>query len=314
VRTTGTSPGPGEKLRDASKLTRRRLVGLGAAATAGVVVGGLELVAQGVLPGHELLDEIDGACSVSAARQSFFEPGPSLSGSFHSAARRREVGYTISYPPGHRPGDELPLLVALHGYGGNHADVLGISSAQALALKRGERHLAPMAIVAADGGPGYWNRHPDDDPMGMLVDELIPMCRARGLGRPPMRIGAIGVSMGGYGALLLAEKEPRLISAVAAISPAIWTSYAQARSANAGAYASQADFEEDDVVTHVAAIARTPVRVASGIDDPFHPGVLALARALPPSAVVEISKGCHDSSFFSSQRPASFDFLAAHVA
>ena len=82
----------------------------------------------------------------------------------------------------------------------------------------------------------------------------------------------MGISMGGYGALLLAEKYPDLISAVAAISPAIWTSYAQARAANAGAYASAADFAADDVVTHAAALARVPVRVAAGLADPFHPG------------------------------------------
>ena len=41
--------------------------------------------------------------------------------------------------------------------------------------------------------------------------------------------------MGGYGALLLAEKYPGLISAVAAIGPAVWTSYGQARAVNPGA-------------------------------------------------------------------------------
>ena len=79
-------------------------------------------------------------------------------------------------------------------------------------------------------------------PMAMVVDELIPLCRAGNLGRPPHRIGTMGISMGGYGALLLAEKHPALISAVAAISPAIWTTYAEARSANAGAYASAESF------------------------------------------------------------------------
>jgi S-formylglutathione hydrolase FrmB len=35
----------------------------------------------------------------------------------------------------------------------------------------------------------------------------------------------MGISMGGYGALAIAERYPRQVSAVAAISPAIWTSY-----------------------------------------------------------------------------------------
>jgi hypothetical protein len=61
-------------------------------------------------------------------------------------------------------------------------------------------------------------------------------------------------------------------------------------------------------------VAATPVRVASGVDDPSHAGVLALAKALPASAQVEISKGCHDGAFFASQQPASLSFLARQLS
>ena len=223
-----------------SRWTRRRVLTLGlapAAVLACAAAGGTELVARGILPGRALLDEFDGACSVPEPPLAFSPLGPSVDGRFYSAARRRTVGYTIAYPPGHHRGDELPLVVMLHGYGRDHADALaGMSPAQALALKPGGRPLPPMALVTVDGG-GYWNPHPGDDPMAMVVGELIPRCRRLGLGRHPVRIAA------GYG-------------------------------------------------------------------DPFYPGVRALARALPPGAVVAVGPGCHDGSFFTAQEPPSPVFLA----
>jgi pimeloyl-ACP methyl ester carboxylesterase len=298
--------------------TRRRVLTLGlasAAAAAAAGVAGLELVSRGVLPGKSVLDTLDEACSVPAPALEFAPAGLSSSGTFYSAARRRTVGYTIAYPPRHRAGSELPLVVMLHGYGGNHADALvGMSPAQAVALQVDGSPLAPMALVTVDGGNGYWNPHPGDDPMAMVIGELIPFCQRLGLGRPPRRIGMMGISMGGYGALLLAEKYPRLIAATAAISPAIWTSYAQAKEANAGAYASAAAFAANDAVTHASTLAHVPVRVASGYDDPFYPGVQALVRTLPAGAVVDFAKGCHTGAFFAEQQPPSLAFLARHLA
>ena len=287
------------------------LGGLAAVAAAGT--GGLELVAHGVLPGQQILDRLDGACAVTGPRLAFSPAGPAVSGSFFSRARGRRVGYAIAYPPGHGPGSELPLIVALHPFGADHRHVLAdLSMRQALALRTGGPPLPPVAMAAADGGGGYWNPHPGDDPLGMVAFELIPLCWRRGLGRGA--VGAFGISMGGYGAILLAEKFPWLIGAVAAISPAVWTSYQQARAVNPGAYASARAFAAADVVTHTAALAGVAMRVACGASDPFLPGVQALARALPPGATVDISRGCHTGSFFVSQEPPSLAFLARHLS
>jgi enterochelin esterase-like enzyme len=279
---------------------------------AGVVAE--QLVQHGVLPGQHALQVLEGDCSVAQPDLHFAQLGPSYSAQFYSHARRRDVGYTIAYPPGHRRGDRLPLVVMLHGFGGDHnAGIGGLTPAQTLALQT-ESRLRPMAMVTVDGGGRYWNPHPLDDPLGVVVNELIPLCRRRDLGAPPHRIGVMGISMGGYGALLFAEKYPRLFRAVAAISPAIWTSYAQAQGVNRGAYASAADFASDDVVTHAQALAGIPVRVASGEEDPFHPGVVALAAALPRGSVVELSQGCHTNAFFLAQVQPSISFLSRQLA
>ena len=294
--------------------TRRQVLGAsggGLALLAVAGTAGLDMVSRGVLPGQQVLDRLDGSCSVARPPMTFSAPGPSVSGRFFSRARRRVVGYTIAWPPGYQPGSRLPLIIALHPFGSDHRDVLtGMSLQHALALQVDGKPLPPMAMVSADGGRGYWNPHPGDNPAAMVIDELVPLCQRKGLGRNV--IGAMGISMGGYGAILLAEKYPQLIRAVAAIGPAIWTSYPQARAASPGAYASAAAFTAADVVTHASALAATPVRVACGLSDPFRPGAHAFARALP-GAVVDISHGCHGAPFFTAQEPPSLAFLARHL-
>lgn len=77
-------------------------------------------------------------------------------------------------------------------------------------------------------------------------------------------------------------------------------------------------FAAGDAVTHAAALAGVPVRVASGYDDPFYPGVRTLARALPRNpggvrAEVYFGSGCHTGAFFNAQEPPSLAFLARHL-
>jgi S-formylglutathione hydrolase FrmB len=78
----------------------------------------------------------------------------------------------------------------------------------------------------------------------------------------------MGIPMGGYGAILMAEKHPAVIAAVAAISPAVWTNYSEAHTANPGAYASPEAFAAADAVTHARSLAGIPVPVASGTTVP----------------------------------------------
>jgi hypothetical protein len=65
--------------------------------------------------------------------------------------------------------------------------------------------LLPFVLVTVDGGNDYWNPHENDNPMAIVVNELIPLCQSTSLGVLPYKIGLIGISMGGYGDILIAE-------------------------------------------------------------------------------------------------------------
>ena len=285
--------------------------------TVGVTALSTELLDRGIVPGRGAIESnhLDPGCWTVLGSPACGASGATVNGAFDSAFRHTTVGYTIGYPPGHGPGDRLPLVVMLHGFRADHTSAFaGMSPQDAVGLYVGGEPLTPMALVTVDGGGGYWHPHPGDDPMGMVVHELLPLLRARGLGVPPHKVATMGISMGGYGAIAFAEHYPGLFSAVAAISPAIFTSYAWVHYVNPGAYWSAADFARYDSITHTAALADIPVRITTGDHDPFHPWVVDLVDALPPGAVVQYAPGGHDSQFFESQEPASLAFLSAHLA
>jgi S-formylglutathione hydrolase FrmB len=237
-------------------------------------------------------------------------PGPLVSGRFTSRYRHTSVGWAISYPPQHRPGDRLDTALVLHGYDADHTDAfvaLHLQDAQAQAIDG--TPLPPIALASVDGGNGYWHPRADgDDPQGMLVHEFLPLLGAKGLRVDD--IGLLGWSMGGYGALLLAETYPQLIRRVAAESPAIWPSYQAAYAANPSAFDSAQDWETHDVIGRMSQLGEIPVRIDEGTSDPFLWGSQRLAQLLPAGSV-HFEPGAHDAAFWAARGQAQLQFLTA---
>lgn len=295
-------------------LSRRALLmgGLGATVVAAAGGTGYELVQHGVVPGRYRLDRALGACGADPGVPGV-AAGPVLASSFASRYREREVEMIIMRPPG--PDRPLPVALVLHGAGGDARSVIALGYPHYLASVT-RAGATRFAVVSVDGGSStYWHRRGDgDDPQAMLLHEVLP--RLDRLGYLTSKIALMGWSMGGYGALLLASRlGPSRVAAVVACSPAIFSSYGAAISANSGSFDSPADFAANDISSQplLATLRRIPCRIDCGSSDPFAAQSAVLRKSLgrPAGAV---SAGCHDQAFWRRELPAELGFAGQHLA
>lgn len=227
-----------------------------------------------------------------------------VTGSFVSAARGGvATNWAIARPPG-RQGPLRPVI-ALHGKGSDAAAVMagGVEAGLARAVGAG---LPPIAVVAVDGGGSYWHRRASGEDSGaMVLDELLPMLGAKGL--DTSRVGFLGWSMGGYGALLLgARLGPARTAAICAVSPALWLS---SGASAPGAFDGPDDFAANTVFG-LPALASIPIRIDCGDGDPFYAATKSFIAQLPTPPAGGFSPGGHDGGFWSSQLPAELAWMA----
>ena len=235
-----------------------------------------------------------------------------VSGSFRSARRGgADTGWTLARPAGHSSA-ALPVLVVLHGRGGDHTSAFGgglyLDRFLADAVRRG---IPPFALASVDGGDhSYWHPRRYGDSAGMVVHEFLPLLAAQGL--DTTRIGLLGWSMGGYGALYLAGALGTSRVAVAvAESPAIWH---EARQSAAGAFDDAADFDAHAIFGRLDLLAGLALRVDCGDRDGFAPVTRDLRAALAATPAGDIEPGGHDFAFWRSQAAAQLAFVGVHLA
>lgn len=227
-----------------------------------------------------------------------------LSGTFVSAARGGiPTNWAIARPPGQT--QPLRPVIALHGKGSDAATVMagGVENGLAQAVGAG---LPPFAVVAVDGGGSYWHRRASGEDAGaMVLGELLPMLAEKGL--DTSRVGFLGWSMGGYGALLLgARLGPARTAAICAVSPALWLS---AGASAPGAFDGADDFAANNVFG-LPALGSIPIRVDCGTSDPFYAATREFVAQLPTTPAGGFSPGGHDAAFWSAQLPGELAWMA----
>lgn len=238
--------------------------------------------------------------------------GEMVSATFTSAKRGgAATGWTIAYPPGAHPGDHLPVLVVLHGRGGNHGSAFDGGLYLHRYLADGIAHgLHPFAIASVDGGDhSYWHPRRGGDAAGMVVDEFIPLLAERGL--DTTRPALLGWSMGGYGVLYLASRlGAARLGAVVAESPAIWHTAGQSAG---GAFDDAADFDAHSIFGNLDKLAGVALRIDCGSADGFAPVTRDLRAGLSPRPAGGITPGGHDAGYWRSKATAQLAFVSAKL-
>ena len=296
--------------------SRRTLLGLGAGAAVGATGAyALDLLFQPrtshATPVATPVSKAGTEVPLAPAPSAPLEPAPSaaaqptmVTGSFVSAARGgASTNWAIARPPGQTKA--LRPVIALHGKGSDASTVMagGVEQGLAQAVNAG---LPPFAVVAVDGGGGYWHKRASGEDAGaMVLGELIPMLEGQGL--DTSRVAFLGWSMGGYGALLLGGRlRPARTAAICAVSPALWLS---AGAAAPGAFDGPDDFSANSVFG-MPALASIPIRVDCGDSDPFYGATKQFIAQLPNPPAGGFSPGGHNPEFWSSQLPAELTWMA----
>jgi hypothetical protein len=297
-------------------VSRRDFLLAGAATVVAAGSGAALAVDRGWLPGRIPLRRALERCEVDAPPPTA-APGPVRVKRFRSTFRRTDVVWVLALPPAVAAGGTgqgSPVALVLHGRGEDARtpfDVLGLHRFLAAHVTAGGR---PFALASVDGGQAYWHpRARGDDPLGMIAFELLPRLRAAGLRTD--RLGALGWSMGGYGALLLARRSPdeRLaripVRAVAVSSPALFPSFGEVTQ---GAFDGPEDFATwGDLLADPGIAPGTALFVACGDTDPFASATRRYRSTVRPVPAGSVGRGCHEAPYWRTQAASQIAFLGA---
>lgn len=202
------------------------------------------------------------------------------------------------------PARPKATVIALHGLGGDGKRWFDAYDAAQVASDTG------LAIAAVDGGSTWWHARSSGIDTGALVSlDLIPALSAAGL--PTDRLGFTGLSMGGFGALLLGSGlPPASVIAIAAMSSAVWPTWASVPVGSA--FDGPDDFAAHDVFGRADALAKVPVWLACGTEDNLLPSNRSLAALLPHATTV-FDAGKHEGDYWRGHLPAAAAFIRDHV-
>ncbi len=146
--------------------------------------------------------------------------------SFTSPSLGRDIKFAVQFPPSYQADTKrkYPVLYFLHGMNGSELEFERRGVAAAVDRLRSEGKIGEMIIVAPAGENSFYiNSKNGARYEDAIIKDLIPHVEKnyRAIGNSSGR-AIQGLSMGGFGALLLAFKHPEMFSSVTAHCSALF--------------------------------------------------------------------------------------------
>lgn len=239
---------------------------------------------------------------------------------FRSQSIGRETEMNLLMPDaGEGP---FPVLLLLHGLGGAYDSYVRSNNIENLLRGR------PILAVMPDGGRSFYAN--DVRPGGMryedhilqdvlgYVERTFPARRDR-LGR-----AVVGISMGGYGAFLLALRHPDLFGAAVSISGSTYFAHEPSerhKEDDVGYLAAALPREANDLFCLAERYAHSgpplAIRQSCGREDFLYETNLAFHRHLEALGIAHTwveHAGAHDQTTWDAQLPLAIEFVCQHLA
>jgi S-formylglutathione hydrolase FrmB len=256
---------------------------------------------------------------------------------FPSASLGRNVRYAVSLPPSYdkKSSQRFPLVIFLHGLNNDERDWESHCIETKLEALRAASKVGDFIVAIPYGANSFYLNAQDGTRYeDAIVEDFLPFVDKtyRTIASPRSRL-IEGISMGGYGALLIAFKHPELFAGVAAHSAALFDELPQPPKSpedRGGKYRydlaaklfgsppDPAFFQANNPLhlahTNAAALKRLKIYFDIGESDRygFERGNLKLSKTLKAAGVAHeytLAPGAHGWSFLVDRSEPAFIFI-----
>lgn len=251
----------------------------------------------------------------------------------------KDVTYSVYLPPDYGSSNRsYPVLYLLHGFSDDDTGWTQFGEAHLIADRAlAEGRTAPMIIVMPDAGLS-WYVNSEDGSLpweDFFIQEFIPNVEKGFRIRAKKEFRAVaGLSMGGYGSLLMATKHPDMFAACAPLSAAVfldeemndqtvdgWNNFFQVPFGKTTAVADRLDahYRENSIYNIIKKGPVEPLRsiqyyIDCGDKDFLIKGNMALHSLMIDQEIpheFRVREGAHSWSYWRSALPSVLAFVGA---